>query len=104
MKVFHEALTLTNLAKLLKKWRHSYGKELRVSVFLDLIYRHCVFSKPLHFERWLFPCPQVKRTLLDPFARASLYLWTLSAEVGTICGAEHSGLYIPAVRRSVCVL
>jgi hypothetical protein len=37
--------------------------------------RHCVLSKPLCFERWLFPCPHV-----NPFDRASLYLWTLSTE------------------------
>jgi hypothetical protein len=54
------------------------------------------FSKPLHFERCLFPHPQVKHTLLDLLDRVSLYQCTLST--------EHAGLYIPAVRRSVCVL
>jgi hypothetical protein len=34
------------------------------------------FFKPLRFEGWLFPRPQVKPTLLDPFDRVSLYLWT----------------------------
>jgi hypothetical protein len=35
--------------------------DLLVSIFFGLIHRHCVFfSKPLHFEGWLFPCPRVK--------------------------------------------
>jgi hypothetical protein len=62
------------------------GAELLVSIFLDLIHRHCFFflpPKPLRFEGWLFPRPQVKHTLLDPFNRASLYLWTYPLEVHT---------------------
>jgi hypothetical protein len=54
-----------------------------INFFLDFIHRHCVFSKPLRFEGWLFPHPQVKHTLLDPFNRASLYLWTYPLEVHT---------------------
>jgi lipocalin len=40
-------------------------------LFLDFIYRHCVFSKPLRFKEWLFPRPQVKPTLLYPLVRSS---------------------------------
>jgi hypothetical protein len=50
---------------------------LLVSVFWTLsIVIVFFFSKPLRFEGWLFPRPQVKATVLDPLDRASLYLWT----------------------------